>query len=926
MHNQPLRQASPLSGNNQAYLEQYLEVYLTDRQQLEASWQQLFDRLFTESQPFPAGDPLPSSAHSYALSQTKQSNLVGMNYSFPQLLPLIQAFRSEGHRQAQLDPLNRYPIQPWPALQLGFYSQLTDPTAIVEIEPLQALQPIRTLNKLYAWLQQIYCGTIGVEYMHLSDGEQRAWLQKRFEATPVSPLMNSESRAWLHQQLTAAEGLERYLAAQFPGAKRFSLEGSEVTIPLLNYLIQLANQQAMERVVLGMAHRGRLNVLVNVMGKPPRDLFAAFAGTMDDHQMGSGDVKYHQGFYSTLTTDKGPLALSLLFNPSHLEIINPVVMGATRAHQDQQADLQSKRVLAITLHGDSAFAGQGVVQETFNYSQLPGYSVGGSIRIIINNQLGFTTGESQARSSYYCSDIAKSIEAPIFHVNGDDPEAVLRVAQMAFEFRNTFERDVVIDLVSYRRHGHNEADEPSATQPLLYHRIKQQPTIRSRYAQRLIEAAELNAQEAEQQVKQMRQRLQQGDPLVATSAKVCTTQVNIETPEAAVDTRCKLQTLQQLGRQLAQYPEGMLLHPRVAKIYQDRIRMIEGQQPFDWGGAEMLAYASLLAQKIPVRLSGQDSGRGTFFHRHAVLHHQQQGQRYIPLAHLHPDQGRFQIWDSTLSEAAVLAFEYGYALMTPKALVIWEAQFGDFANGAQVVFDQFISASEQKWGERCGITLLLPHGYEGQGPEHSSARLERHLQLCAEQNIQVCLPSHAGQIYHLLRQQGLKSDARPLIILSPKSLLRHSLATARLVELAEGAWQPVIIDFVHPKQTIKRIIFCSGKVYYDLLEKCQNQSNQQILLVRVEQLYPFPQQQIHQLLEQHKQLRSVIWCQEEPRNQGAWSFMQAHLAPLIAQINPKLTLQYVGRSEAAAPAVGALSCHQQQQQQLVAMALNDSDH
>jgi 2-oxoglutarate dehydrogenase E1 component len=924
----PRLEASPLTGSNQTYIEQLYEAYLSNPQQVDIGWQTLFTEL-------PPSDSAKSSANTplspppcYQKNQTViNSSLAQPSYPFSKLLPLIHAFRTEGHRQARLDPLQRRLPSSLPSLQLeGHQLSLEDREAWVDLSSLNSQLPLRKLGELYDWLQQIYCGSVGIEYMHLSNTAERMWFQQRLESAAPHPPTTSEQQRWLLQQLTAAEGLERYLATQFPGAKRFSLEGSDVMIPLLNYWINQAGQQGIQHIVMGMAHRGRLNVLVNVLGKPPRDLFAAFAGKADELVQGSGDVKYHQGFYSTVHSTAGPLSLSLLFNPSHLEIVNPVVMGVTRAYQQQSLDEAGLQTLAITLHGDAAFAGQGVVQETFNLSQLPGYHVGGTLRLVVNNQLGFTTSDHHTRSAHYCTDIAKFIEVPILHVNGDDPEAVLRVAQLALDFRQTFKRDVVIDLVSYRRHGHNEADEPSATQPLMYHCIKQQPTLRTRYAHQLLQGSVISESESDQLAKAYRAALQQGDPLVTSVPQKTDAVWEIgETPLPEPSTAVDPMILQHLGRRNGHYPEDYQLHPRVEKIYRDRIRMAEGEQPFDWGGAETLAYATLLAEGIDVRLSGQDSGRGTFFHRHVVLHHQQEDRCYLPLAHLQPQQGHFQIWDSTLSEAAVLAFEYGYALAAPRALVIWEAQFGDFANGAQVVFDQFISASEQKWGERCGVTLLLPHGYEGQGPEHSSARLERYLQLCAEQNLQVCVPSHAGQIYHLLRRQAHQALRRPLIILSPKSLLRHPLATITLAQLAEGAWQPVIEEESdRAANEISRVIFCSGKVYYDLLEKRQEKKARQIALIRIEQLYPFPQQRIQQLLCQYTQAHSFLWCQEEPMNQGAWSFIQAHLSPLLSQRVPQPILHYVGRPEAAATAGGSLAQHQQQQRQLVEAALDCS--
>ena len=617
--------------------------------------------------------------------------------------------------------------------------------------------------------------------------------------------------------------------------------------------------------------------------------------------------------------------LALAFNPSHLEIVNPVVVGSVRARQDRLGDHEGSTVLPITIHGDSAIAGQGVVQETFNMSQARGYKVGGTIRIVINNQIGFTTSNPKdTRSTQYCTDIAKMVQAPIFHVNADDPEAVAFVARLALDYRFTFKRDVMIDLVCYRRHGHNEADEPNATQPLMYQKIKKHPTPRKIYADRLIESGLILQEDATEMVNNYRDALDKGDCVVPEWRPMQMHSVdwapylNHEW-DMAYPAGVELSRLQDLGRRVCQYPESHVLHPRVEKIYADRREMSEGLRPLDWGFAETLAYATLLDESVNVRLSGQDAGRGTFFHRHAVLHNQNDASIYQPLTHIHNGQGKFEVWDSVLSEAAVLAFEYGYATAEPRSLVIWEAQFGDFANGAQVVIDQFISSGEQKWGRMCGVTLLLPHGYEGQGPEHSSARLERYLQLCAEQNMQVCVPSTPAQVYHMLRRQMVRPMRRPLVVMSPKSLLRHPLAVSSLEELANGQFLPAIgeIDALDPAK-VRRVVLCSGKVYYDLLEQRRKNEQTDVAIIRIEQLYPFPYESVRALLSAYTHVTDYVWCQEEPLNQGAWYCSQHNLRQVIPA---GATLNYAGRPASASPAVGYMSLHTQQQKNLVDDAL-----
>lgn len=694
---------------------------------------------------------------------------------------------------------------------------------------------------------------------------------------------------------------------------------------MLKDLIRHAGKQDTREVVLGMAHRGRLNVLVNILGKIPSELFDEFAGKHKDH-LGTGDVKYHQGFSSDFATEGAKVHLALAFNPSHLEIVSPVVIGSVRARRDRLDEARSNMVLPITIHGDAAVTGQGVVQETLNMSQARGYEVGGTVRIVINNQIGFTTSNPKdARSAEYCTDVVKMVQAPIFHVNADDPEAVAFVTRLALDFRNTFKRDVMIDLVCYRRHGHNEADEPSATQPVMYQKIKKHPTPRKIYADKLIEQNIVTANDVTEMVNVYRDALDRGDCVVEEWRPMG---LNAYTWEPYLNhdwdqdykAQFDLKRLQELGTKLSTIPEEVVMQSRVEKIYNDRAEMAKGEKLLDWGAAETLAYATLVDEGIPIRLSGEDAGRGTFFHRHAVIHNQTNGSVYVPLANIHNGQGVFNVWDSVLSEEAVLAFEYGYATTEPRTLAIWEAQFGDFANVAQVVIDQFISSGEQKWGRMCGLVMLLPHGYEGQGPEHSSARLERYLQLCAEQNMQVCVPSTPAQVYHMLRRQALRGMRRPLIVMSPKSLLRHPLAVSSLEELAHGKFQPVI-DEIDPLDTknVKRVVMCSGKVYYDLLEQRRKNAQTDVAIIRVEQLYPFPHDDIQQIFAAYAHVKDFVWCQEEPLNQGAWYCSQHNFREAIPC---GASLRYAGRPASASPAVGYTSVHLEQQKALVDDALN----
>jgi len=926
----PWLDSSWLAGANQSYIEQLYEDFLTDPDSVDAVWRTMFQQL-------PGTGVKPEQFHSttreYFRRLAKDASRYTSTVSDPaanskqvKVLQLINAFRFRGHQHANLDPLGLWKQDRVADLDPAFHD-LTDADfqESFNVGSFAIGKETMKLADLFDALQQTYCGSIGAEYMHINNTEEKRWIQQRLESAAGRAAFSSEEKKGFLKELTAAEGLEKYLGAKFPGAKRFSLEGGDALIPMLREMIRHAGKSGTREVVLGMAHRGRLNVLINVLGKKPQDLFDEFSGKHKDH-LGTGDVKYHMGFSSDVETEGGLVHLALAFNPSHLEIVSPVVMGSVRARLDRLDSPGSNQVLPITIHGDAAVIGQGVVQETLNMSQARGYEVGGTVRIVINNQVGFTTSNPRdARSTPYCTDIGKMVLAPIFHVNADDPEAVAFVTRLALDYRNTFKRDVFIDLVCYRRHGHNEADEPSATQPLMYQKIKKHPTPRKLYADRLAAEGSASAEDATEMVNLYRDALDAGECVVAEWRPMSlhsftwSPYLNHEWDESYPAT-VEPKRLQELARRISQIPDAVEVQARVAKIYNDRKEMAEGNKPFDWGGAENLAYATLVDEGIPVRLSGEDSGRGTFFHRHAVIHNQANGSTYTPLHHIHNGQGQFKVWDSVLSEEAVLAFEYGYATAEPRTLTIWEAQFGDFANGAQVVIDQFISSGEQKWGRMCGLVMLLPHGYEGQGPEHSSARLERYLQLCAEQNMQVCVPSTPAQVYHMLRRQALRGMRRPLIVMSPKSLLRHPLAISSLDELANGSFQPAIgeIDALDPQQ-VKRVVLCSGKVYYDLLEQRRKNEQTDVAIVRIEQLYPFPHKAVQEALTDYAHVQDFVWCQEEPLNQGAWYCSQHHFREVVPF---GASLRYAGRPASASPAVGYMSVHQQQQQDLVNDALN----
>jgi 2-oxoglutarate dehydrogenase E1 component len=766
--------------------------------------------------------------------------------------------------------------------------------------------------------------------MYIADQKIKKWWQEKLESIRSTPKFTNEQRRQILDRLTAAEGLERYLQAKYVGQKRFSLEGGDSFIPSMDELIQGAGKRGVQEIVIGMAHRGRLNVLVNVLGKSPKDLFAEFDHTAPE-DLPAGDVKYHQGFSSDISTPGGPVHLSLAFNPSHLEIVNPVVEGSARARMERRNDLLGSQVLPVLVHGDAAIAGQGVMQETLALSEVRGYSTGGTVHIVINNQIGFTTSDPRdLRSSLYCTDIMKTIDAPVLHVNGDDPEAVVLATQLALEFRTQFRKDVAVDIICFRKLGHNEQDTPAMTQPLMYSIIGKHPGTRKLYADRLEAQGVIAPGAGDEMVKAYRAAMDTGkqtlDPVLSNFkgkfAVDWSPFLNKKWTDQA-DTAIPLTEWKRLAEKLSTIPEDFKAHPLVQKVYADRAAMGRGEINVDWGMGEAMAFASLLASGYPIRLSGEDSGRGTFSHRHSVLHDQNREKwdigTYIPLQHVSKDQAPFTVIDSILSEEAVLGFEYGYAAAEPNTLTIWEAQFGDFVNGAQVVIDQFIASGEVKWGRVNGLVMMLPHGYEGQGPEHSSARLERFMQLCADTNMQVVQPTTASQIFHLLRRQMIRQFRKPLIIMTPKSLLRHKDAASPLIEFTKGEFQTVIPeqdDSLDPKK-VERLIVCSGKVYYDLVKQRADKKIDTTAIVRIEQLYPFPHKAVASIIKSYPNLTELVWCQDEPQNQGAWFFVQHNL---LENMGEGMRLGYAGRPASASPAVGYAHLHQSQQKALLTAA------
>ncbi len=931
---------SYLFGGNAPYVEEMYESYLANPGSVPDNWRDYFDAL--QNVPAADGSEAKDVPHLPVINafaeRAKQggTRVVGargadseMGRKRTAVQQLIAAYRNVGARWADLDPLKRAEREKIPELDPAFYGfSDADQEAVFNISNTFFGKESMPLRELMNALRETYCGTIGAEYMYLTDQHKKRWWQQKLESIRAKPNFSPEKKKHILDRVTAAEGLERYLHTKYVGQKRFSLEGGESFIASMDELIQQAGARGVQEIVIGMAHRGRLNVLVNSLGKMPADLFAEFDHTAKE-ELPSGDVKYHQGFSSDVASPGGPVHLSLAFNPSHLEIVNPVIEGSVRARMDRRGDTQGKQVLPVQVHGDAAFAGQGVVMETLALAETRGYFTGGTVHIVINNQIGFTTSDPRdARSTLYCTDVVKMIEAPVLHVNGDDPEAVVLATQLALEYRMEFAKDVVVDIVCFRKLGHNEQDTPALTQPLMYKKIGAHPGTRKLYADKLA-AQGMGEHLGEDMVKAYRAAMDAGkhpvDPVLTNFkskyAVDWTPFIGRKWTDAA-DTAVPLAEWKRLAERITTVPANFTPHPLVRKVLDDRAAMGRGDVNVDWGMGEHMAFASLVASGYPIRLSGEDCGRGTFTHRHAVLHDQNREKwdvgTYTPLENVAENQAPFAVIDSILSEEAVLGFEYGYASNDPNTLVVWEAQFGDFANGAQVVIDQFIASGEVKWGRVNGLTLMLPHGYEGQGPEHSSARLERFMQLSADMNMQVVQPTTAGQIFHVLRRQMLRQLRKPLIIMTPKSLLRNKDATSPLSEFTRGGFQTVIPDSRDLKaDKVRRVIACSGKVYYDLAKKREEKGADDVAILRVEQLYPFPHKAFAAELRKYPNLVDLVWCQDEPQNQGAWFFVQHYIHENMTEGQK---LGYAGRSASASPAVGYAHLHQEQQKALVEAA------
>ena len=925
--------SSSFQGSNASFIENLYERFLENPESVELSWQKEFKALQNGSAYETPHSPVVARfAELSVKSQGRLAQLQGFTEESVKkqasVSRLINHYRVRGHQIANCNPLGKSNPQPADMDPAYYGLSVPDMDTLFDTGALFGQVDRLPLRDIIENLKVLYGGSIGYEYMHIVDTQIRRWLISRIESSKNKLVLTAEKKQGVLKLLTAAESIESYLHHRFVGQKRFSLEGGESLIVILDELIQNSGSNGVKEIVIGMAHRGRLNVLVNILGKSPASLFDEFEGTSAlSPGVKSGDVKYHMGFSSDVTTPGGPVHLTLAFNPSHLEIINPVVEGSVKARQDREGKEGINTVIPILIHGDAAFSGQGIVMETLNMSQTRAFYTGGTVHIVINNQIGFTTSNPlDARSTLYCTDVASMIQAPVFHVNGDDPEAVMFVTELALDYRNTFNKDVVIDLICYRRLGHNEADEPATTQPVMYKKIRKHQTTRTIYAQKLISENILSLAEANKMEGDYLTLLESGQvvsrPISTDSNYSYTNQWN-DFLNVSWDVPCKtaisMEHLRFCNDRMQRLPNGFELHARVAKVMENRSKMAAGSLPLDWGFAENIAYASLLLENHSIRLTGQDVGRGTFVHRHAVFHNQLNNKTYTPIKHLDKNQGNAQIFDSLLSEAGVLGFEYGYSTTMPNTLVIWEAQFGDFANGAQVVIDQFISSGETKWGRLCGLVMLLPHGFEGQGPEHSSARLERYLQLCADHNIQVCYPTTPAQIFHLLRRQIIRPYRKPLIIMSPKSLLRHKLAVSTLEDLTKGSFQPVIgeQDVIKPN-LVTRFILCTGKVYYDLLDARRKDNLKHIAIARLEQIYPFPDKLLKAELAKYPQLKDFIWCQEEPKNQGAWYQSKHHFSDNVPK---QINITYAGRDASAAPAVGNFHVHIEQQKAVVQSAL-----
>lgn len=906
-----------LNGANANYLDQLFLQFQQDPTSVNAHWQSVFAEL----------PEIESREQALEIASGSAEWVKSAFYKQTQVTQLIDNYRRIGHLVAQIDPLNVMKRANPAELALKTYNLSDQDMDSVFDSGNLAEGGRKTLRDIISHAEKIYCGAIGFEYRYITEVDKREWMRQQIETCPVRPARDDEARKVILNRLTAAEVMEQHLHRKYVGQKRFSLEGGDSLIPMLSDLIQQCGMRGVKEMVIGMAHRGRLNVLVNILGKAPDNLFAEFEGRyeLEDSGQEVGDVKYHKGFSSDIQTDGGHVHVALAFNPSHLEIVSPVVEGSVRARQERRDDTDRKQVVPVAIHGDAAFAGQGVVMETLNMSLTRGYGTGGTIHIIINNQIGFTTNALDARSTLYCTEVAKMVQAPILHVNGDDPDEVVAAIELALAYRCEFKHNVVIDLICYRRHGHNEADEPALTQPMMYKTIRSKDTARALYAAKLESEGVIAAGEADKMIDTYRTQLDSGTVsagqiIIPNKKMVNWVRFSGKDWDEKIDTTVSAKTLVAINNKLINsIPEEFGVHKRIDQVYKERVEMAQGKVPMDWGCAEILAYGSLLKEGHAVRLSGQDCGRGTFSHRHAVVHNQKEADSFIPLREIPKDKNSFLVINSLLSEEAVLAFEYGYSTTDPHTLVIWEAQFGDFANGAQVVIDQFIASGYAKWQRASALTLFLPHGQEGQGAEHSSARLERFLQLCAGTNMQVCVPTTPAQAFHMIRRQMLRTFRRPLIVMTPKSLLRHKLAVSTVADLSEGKFEVVIPEIDRlTKKNCKRVILCSGKVYYDLLEERRNQKIKDVYLIRVEQLHPFPEKALTGALKTYSHVKDIIWCQEEPQNQGAWYQIRHHLNHCMPE---GTRVKYCGRPSLPAPAVGYYGLFVENQRKLVLSAL-----
>jgi len=903
-----------LNGLNAELLEHLYLRYLDDPESVEESWSSFFQSIDSA----PSGNGMLRMTPQLKISR---SELRMITDPAMKVFALVQSYRRNGHLAARIDPLDlRQLNRNYLSLSQNGLDDIDPETPFtVMFGGRELTEPLsRTIDRL----ESIYCKSIGVEFFYLKDESRRHWLIEQFEAPENRIKISKEIQKLIYRKIYSAEYFERFIAEKFPGKKRFSLEGGETLIAGLQTIVELSGRFKIHDIVIGMAHRGRLNVLYNICGKDPGAIFAEFTENITE-EMRDGDVKYHLGFSNDITTlTNNPVHLSLSFNPSHLEVVNPVILGSVRARQTHECDKERKQYLPVLVHGDAAFAGQGINYECLNMSNLAGYTVGGSLHIIINNQIGFTTDPSDARSTMYASDLAKILQVPIFHVNGDDPEACYRALYLAMHWHQKFGTDIFIDLVCYRRLGHNETDEPAFTQPLLYQKIKEHPTTVEIYEKKLIaegvDPAELEAIRTEIQ-SQLNDALERSKTITAKYETLGGLWKGFqrELDRHPVDTKIDETRLRFLSERLTTLPGDFNANSKISRLLETRHRMVfDDDGKIDWGTGESLAYASLLTEGIPIRLSGQDVRRGTFSHRHAMLFDEQNGEGFVPLNHIQSDQATIEITNSLLSEEAVLGFEFGYSLVDPRILVIWEAQFGDFANGAQVIIDQFITSCETKWNRMSGLVMFLPHGYEGQGPEHSSGRLERYLQLCSQNNIQVANPTTPAQVFHLLRRQMKQNFRKPLIVMTPKSLLRHKEATSAVSDFTDGRFREVIDDpFAQQRpERIKRLLFCNGKIYYDLLEKQRELAREDVAVVRIEQLYPFPALEVEEILSKYGSATEIGWVQEEPRNQGAFTFIEFHFRKIMGLESEML---YFGRTASSSPATGYLKVHKKEQESIV---------